>query len=133
MPCGLEDRARFFPRLDSLRQETPGYFDAPAAGLVPLSPGCIPNAPMPTVTIVFCTIDKCAWMLGWPRRAASMFAGLLLEPSCLRHGTHLLLPVPAWTSVAVSVLSGCTNCPAFLLANALVIGCAMDGVTHHCV
>jgi len=24
MPCGLEDRARFFSRLDSLRQETPG-------------------------------------------------------------------------------------------------------------
>jgi hypothetical protein len=25
MPCGLEDRARFFPRLDSLRQETPHF------------------------------------------------------------------------------------------------------------
>jgi hypothetical protein len=59
MPCGLEDRARFFPRLDSLRQETPGYFDAPAAGLVPLGPGSGGAAlSMPAVTIVFCTIDK---------------------------------------------------------------------------
>jgi hypothetical protein len=55
----LEDRARFFPRLDSLRQETPGYFDAPAAGLVPLSLNSGNTAlDMPAVTIVFCTIDK---------------------------------------------------------------------------
>lgn len=59
MPCGLEDRARFFPRLDSLRQDTPGYFDAPAAGLVPLSPsGDLKGVTIPQVTIVFCTIDK---------------------------------------------------------------------------
>jgi hypothetical protein len=61
MPCGLEDRARFFPRLDSLRQETPGYFDAPAAGLVPLTrnwslPTALPVKP--DVTIVFCTVEK---------------------------------------------------------------------------
>jgi hypothetical protein len=65
MPCGLEDRARFFPRLDSLRQKTPGYFDAPATGLAPLGarrgagePG--PGAAFPETTVVFCTIDKWA-------------------------------------------------------------------------
>lgn len=60
LPCGLEDRARFFSRLDSLRQETPGYFDAPAAGFVPLThdENVLAATPMPVVTIVFCTIDK---------------------------------------------------------------------------
>jgi hypothetical protein len=67
MPCGLEDRARFFPRLDSLRQKTPGFFDAPAAGLAPLGVNGAPavqgygapdRGPFPEVTIVFCTIDK---------------------------------------------------------------------------
>jgi hypothetical protein len=56
----LEDRARFFSRLDSLRQETPGYFDAPAAGLVPLThdKALLTGTAMPVITIVFCTIDK---------------------------------------------------------------------------
>jgi hypothetical protein len=61
MPCGLEDRARFFPRLDSLRQETPGFFDAPAAGLHPLQGPFSPPVPLetlPPVTIVFCCIEK---------------------------------------------------------------------------
>jgi hypothetical protein len=65
MPPGLEDRARFFPRLDSLRQTTPGFFDAPATGLAPLgaaSSAAVPRpdwGPVPEATIVFCTIDKC--------------------------------------------------------------------------
>lgn len=64
MPCGLEDRARFFPRLDSLRQKTPGFFDAPAAGLAPLGAWragamAAPDAgPFPETTVVFCTVDK---------------------------------------------------------------------------
>ena len=64
MPCGLEDRARFFPRLDSLRQRTPGFFDAPAAGLAPLGASRGAGGPpaaageFPETTIVFCTIDK---------------------------------------------------------------------------
>ena len=79
MPCGLEDRARFFPRLDSLRQRTPGFFDAPATGLAPLAAGGAGNvaaaaaaggglgggggaagdeAAFPEVTIAFCAIDK---------------------------------------------------------------------------
>jgi hypothetical protein len=69
MPCGLEDRARFFPRLDSVRQKTPGFFDAPAAGLVPLGVDRGPGAPgaegraFPETTIVFCTIDR--WVLAF--------------------------------------------------------------------
>jgi len=78
MPCGLEDRARFFPRLDSLRQKTPGFFDAPAAGLAPLGIGRLCRGQpldmevFPETAIVFCTIDKCAAagfalgrLLGW--------------------------------------------------------------------
>eukprot|EP00882_Tetradesmus_deserticola_P025795 GHRQ01028364.1.p1 GENE.GHRQ01028364.1~~GHRQ01028364.1.p1 ORF type:complete len:205 (+),score=78.57 GHRQ01028364.1:86-700(+) len=83
MPCGLEDRARFFPRLDSLRQETPGYFDAPAAGLVPLGPGsCSTAGAMPPVSIVFCTIDKFAEIVEVNREAAEL--ALELYSDCVR-------------------------------------------------
>eukprot|EP00775_Hariotina_reticulata_P002698 gene2698-2998_t len=83
MPCGLEDRARFFPRLDSLRQETPGYFDAPAAGLVPLCPSGNPSGTrIPSVTIVFCTIDKYGEMVDVNRSAAE--TALELYSDCMR-------------------------------------------------
>ena len=56
---GLEDRARFFPRIVSVRQQTPGFFDAPAAGLQPLGGVKLgPLEPLPEVIMVFCTIDK---------------------------------------------------------------------------
>jgi hypothetical protein len=59
MPPGLEDRARFFPRLASVRQQTPGFFDAPAAGLQPLGgPRFGPLEPLPEVIIVFCTMER---------------------------------------------------------------------------
>lgn len=35
-----------------------GYFDAPAAGLVPLMRDDMSSVPMPVITIVFCTIEK---------------------------------------------------------------------------
>ena len=59
MAPGLEDRARFFPRVESVRQETPGFFDSPAAGLQPMGgPKLGPLEPLPEVYIVFCAIDK---------------------------------------------------------------------------
>jgi hypothetical protein len=59
MPPGLEDRARFFPRISTKQQQTPGYFDAPAAGVQPLGgPKLNPVEPLPDVVIVFCTLEK---------------------------------------------------------------------------
>lgn len=57
---GLEERSRFFPRLESSHQVTPGYFDAPATTIAPLSTFACLNRPLyPAVTLVFCAIERC--------------------------------------------------------------------------
>lgn len=56
---GLEERARFLPRLSSVHQLTPGYLDAPATALAPLGHVMhIGKRGYPEVTLVFCALDK---------------------------------------------------------------------------
>jgi hypothetical protein len=52
-------------------QDTPGYFDAPGAGMVPLTCSSALSTPMPTVTVVFCTVDRCRLGKGCTTTAVS--------------------------------------------------------------
>eukprot|EP00891_Asterochloris_glomerata_P003362 jgi/Astpho2/3362/Aster-04706 len=54
---GLEERARMLPKLSTAEQLSPGYLDAPAAASAPLSPSAKLEAGLPSVTIVFCSLD----------------------------------------------------------------------------
>ncbi len=75
---GLEERARFLPRLDRCLQLTPGYLDAPATALAPLGQLChIGRRGYPDVTLVFCAIDK------WVRSAGRARGGIWV---LARHG-----------------------------------------------
>ncbi len=71
MVPGLEERARFLPRLPRSQQLTPGYLDAPATALAPLgNVSHIGRRGYPEVTLVFCGMDKYGEMKAYNREAA---------------------------------------------------------------
>ncbi|GIL59669.1 hypothetical protein Vafri_14400, partial [Volvox africanus] len=59
---GLEERARLGKPLDSARQLTPGYFNAPATSVAPLGSGMWAGVrqrgTFPLVTLVFCSMER---------------------------------------------------------------------------
>ncbi|GIM09453.1 hypothetical protein Vretimale_13299, partial [Volvox reticuliferus] len=59
---GLEERARLGKPLDSARQLTPGYFNAPATSVAPLGSGLWAGVrqrgAFPLVTLVFCSMER---------------------------------------------------------------------------
>lgn len=80
---GLEERARFFPPLDSEQQISPGYFDAPATKSAPLASTMSQKiGPLPVVTLVFCTVERYMEMQENDKLAAE--EALTIYNDCIR-------------------------------------------------
>ena len=62
---------------------TPGYFDAPAARLAPLS-AYVPTPRLPEVTMVFCAIDGCVFFV-FCCFFVCLFAFIRVQTSLLHH------------------------------------------------